>query len=159
LRSSFPIASFAQRRFTPLPQKKAAEDWGQSIMARLSDRFLQLGVLFALTGMGLGVWMGATENFQLAPVHAHINLLGWVSMLIYGLVYRVVPQATEGKLPVIHFWLAVLTVLVMIPLLALFILGNRAVAPLLGIDSIGLWLSMLLFAVIVFKATAQAKTA
>jgi hypothetical protein len=132
---------------------------GAEIMTRLSDRFLQLGVLFALTGMGLGVWMGATENFQLAPVHAHINLLGWVSMLIYGLVYRALPHATEGKLPVIHFWLAVLTVLAMIPLLALYILGNRNVAPLLGIDSIALWLTMALFAVIVFKATSQPKTA
>jgi hypothetical protein len=128
-------------------------------MTRLSDRFLQLGVLFALAGMGLGVWMGATENIQFAPVHAHINLLGWVSMLIYGIIYRVLPQATQGVLPVIHFWLAVLSLLVMIPVLALYIQGNRAIAPLLGVDSVCLWLSMVLFAVIVFKATSQPKAA
>lgn len=128
-------------------------------MARISDRFLQLGVVFALCGMGLGVFMGGTENYTLAPVHAHVNLLGWVSMLLYGLVYRAVPQAAEGKLPVIHFWLSLASLLLMIPTLAMFLLGNTAVAALLGLASVGMWLSMLLFAVIVFKATRPARAA
>ncbi len=122
-------------------------------MKRVSDRFLQLGVLFALCGMGLGVWMGKTENFTLAPVHAHINLLGWVSMVLYGLIYRAVPRAAQGVLPVIHFWLSLLSVLALIPSLTLFLLGNTAWAMPLGLASMALWLAMLLFAVIVFKAT------
>ena len=125
-------------------------------MKRVSDRFLQLGVLFALVGMGLGVWMGKTGDFTLSPVHAHINLLGWVSMLLYGLVYRVVPHAAEGMLPAIHFWLSVLSLLAMIPTLALYLLGHTSMAAPLGAASIALWLSMLLFAVIVFKATWRA---
>jgi cbb3-type cytochrome oxidase subunit 1 len=127
-------------------------------MKRVSDRFLQLGVLFALVGMGLGVWMGKTENFTLAPVHAHINLLGWVSMLLYGLIYRAVPRAAEGVLPVVHFWLSTLSLLAMIPCLALLLLGDTALAVPLGMASIALWLSMLLFAVIVFRATWRAQT-
>jgi hypothetical protein len=122
-------------------------------MTRISDRFLQLGVLFALAGMGLGVWMGKTEDFQLQAVHAHINLLGWVSMLLYGLVYRVIPKAAEGRLPVVHFWLALVSVLCMIPLLSLQLMGNKNVVPFLAVDMISMWLSMLLFAVIIFKAT------
>jgi cbb3-type cytochrome oxidase subunit 1 len=128
-------------------------------MKRVSDRFLQLGVLFALIGMGLGVWMGKTEDFQLQAVHAHINLLGWVSMVLYGLVYRVVPQAAEGRLPVVHFWLALASVLGMIPLLSLQLLGQKSVVPFLAVDMIALWLSMLLFAVIIFRATARTPTA
>jgi hypothetical protein len=124
-------------------------------MTRISDRFLQLGVLFALAGMGLGVWMGKTEDFQLQAVHAHINLLGWVSMLLYGLVYRVIPKAAEGRLPVVHFWLALASVLGMIPLLTLNLMGQKSVTPFLAVDMIALWLSMLLFAVIIFKATAR----
>jgi hypothetical protein len=124
-------------------------------MTRISDRFLQLGVLFALCGMGLGVWMGMTENFTLTPVHAHINLLGWVSMLLYGLFYRVVPQAAQGALPAVHFWLSLLGLLAMIPTLALFLLGNPAFAMPLGLASLAVWAGMLLFAVIVFKATRR----
>ena len=44
--------------------------------------------LAALGGMSLGVWMGMSENFTLAPAHAHLNLLGWVTMSLYGLYHR-----------------------------------------------------------------------
>ena len=59
----------------------------------MSNLFLRLGALFALAGVSLGYWMGMTEQFGLMPVHAHINLLGWVSMFLYGLFYRAVPAA------------------------------------------------------------------
>ena len=55
---------------------------------KLSNAFLRLAVLFALIGVGIGYYMGATHNFVAAPVHAHVNLLGWVSMFLYGLFYR-----------------------------------------------------------------------
>jgi len=42
----------------------------------------------ALTGMGLGMFMGLTHDFTLAPAHAHLNLLGWVTMCLYGLYHR-----------------------------------------------------------------------
>ncbi len=126
-------------------------------MTRLSDRFLQFGVLAGATGMLLGVWMGSSEDFTLAPVHAHINLLGWVSMVLYGLVYRAVPMAARGRLPVAHFWLNVASFLVMIPALALLLLGNRSMAPVLGVSSMALWLSMVLFAVIIIRATWRAE--
>lgn len=122
-------------------------------MNRISDRFLQLGALFAVIGMGLGVWMGKSNDFTLAPLHAHINLLGWVSMLLYGLVYRAVPKAASGALPVIHFWIALISYLVMIPTLAGLLLGNKAMAAPLALASIGMLTGGLLFAAIVFRAT------
>jgi cbb3-type cytochrome oxidase subunit 1 len=125
-------------------------------MTSLSDRFLRLGVLFGLGGMGLGAWMGATENIVLTPVHAHVNLLGWVSMLLYGLVYRAIPSAAEGKLPVIHFWLNLASLLLMTVTLTLYLLGDAAMSPILGVSSVGMWLSMLVFTIIVFKATRSA---
>jgi hypothetical protein len=122
-------------------------------MKRLSDRFLQVGVLFALCGMALGVWMGKTGDFVLSPVHAHINLLGWVSMLLYGLFYRAIPSAAEGTLPVVHFWLSLVSLMAMIPLLSMFLLGHAAYDMPLGIVSMAQWLSMFLFSLIVFRAT------
>jgi len=126
-------------------------------MKRVSDRFFQLAVLGALVGMGLGVMMGKNEDFTLAPVHAHINLLIWVSMTLYALFYRAVPKATAGVLPVIHFGLNVLSVLVLLPALAKMLLGDKSVAPLVGAASIGVWASMLLFAFIVWRATWRAE--
>lgn len=41
-----------------------------------------------LGGLGLGIYMGLNEDFTLAPAHAHLNLLGWVTMSLYGLYHR-----------------------------------------------------------------------
>jgi cbb3-type cytochrome oxidase subunit 1 len=125
-------------------------------MTRISDRFFQLAVLAALAGMGLGIGMGLTENFQFQAVHAHINLLGWVSMMLYGMFYRAVPKAAEGRLPLVHFWLSVVSSFAMMALLAVQRSGVESIAPALGVAALGVWLSVALFAVIVFRATWRA---
>ena len=126
---------------------------------RLSNRFLRLAVLFALTGMTLGYWMGATLQFAASPVHAHINLLGWVSMALYGLFYRVQPDAAQGWLPVVHFWIALIGLLIFMPALAAKILGGPSLQALadpgLIIGPSLTLLSMILFVVIVFRATGS----
>jgi hypothetical protein len=42
--------------------------------------------------MALGIHMGIAQDFSLAPAHAHMNLLGWVTMMLYGLYHRGAPQ-------------------------------------------------------------------
>ena len=51
--------------------------------------------LCGLSGISLGIWMGMHEDFTLAPVHAHINLLGWVTLALYGLYHRGVERASN----------------------------------------------------------------
>ena len=131
-------------------------------MTRISDRFLQLGVIAALIGMSLGVFMGAKADFTLAPAHAHLNLVGWASMMIYGLFYRVFPTAGRGWLATSQFWLATVGLIVMIPSLALMLLGNRAAAAGVIAGALLTLVSMACFAAVVFGATrakAETKTA
>lgn len=45
-------------------------------MKRIDLSFLLLASLMLVIGVTLGVVMGATHDFQLAPVHAHVNLVG-----------------------------------------------------------------------------------
>lgn len=119
----------------------------------VSNNFLRLGVLAVLVGVTLGIWMGANENFTLRPVHAHINLIGWASMMLFGLVYRVIPEAAKGWMPVAHFILAVVGFLIMMPSLALMLLGNMALVPFLVLSEVMVFASLILFAIIVFRAT------
>jgi hypothetical protein len=74
----------------------------------LAYRFFVAGVLFALTGMSLGTYMGMAHDFTYAPVHAHINLVGWVTHFLFGLYYRAEPANAEGWLPEAHFACAIL---------------------------------------------------
>lgn len=119
----------------------------------VANNFLRLGVLAVLVGVTLGIWMGANENFTLRPVHAHINLIGWASMMLFGLVYRVIPEAAKGWMPVAHFVLASLGFLIMMPSLSLMLLGNMTFVPFLVVSEVMVFASLLLFAVIVFRAT------
>lgn len=122
-------------------------------MNAVSNNFLRLGVLSALVGMALGVWMGANQDFVLRPVHAHINLLGFASMMLFGLFYRAFPAAGRGWLPMTHFVLSVLDFLILMPSLTLMLLQRPLFMPAMIASEIMLVASMALFVVIVFKAT------
>jgi hypothetical protein len=74
---------------------------------RLADNFLLLAVAFALLGMGFGLYIAASNDHTLAGAHAHNNLLGWVTMAIYGLYYRLVPTAVT-RLATVHFAVTVI---------------------------------------------------
>ena len=124
----------------------------------ISNAFMRLGVLTLIGGMALGIWMGTTENFTLRPVHAHVNLLGFVAMMLFGLFYRTFPEAGRSKLAFSHFTLFVLGFLVQVPTLTLLLLGNPAVAPILGLSEIVLVVSIVLFAIVLFRSTSGRPT-
>ena len=119
----------------------------------VSNNFLRLGALSALVGMALGVWMGANETFTLRPVHAHVNLLGFASMMLFGLFYRAFPAAGRGWMPMVHFVLSVVGFLILMPSLTLMLLARPLFMPGMIASEIMLVASMALFVVIVFKAT------
>jgi len=122
-------------------------------MPRISAAFFAFAVLWALTGMTLGMHMGSTENFALADAHAHINLVGWVSMALYGTFYALTRETRLVWLPRIHFAASALGALSMLPALVLFLSnGNdpKYLPFMIGGGMLTL-LGMLLFAVSVFR--------
>lgn len=107
--------------------------------------------LYALAGMSYGIHMASSGDFTLAPAHAHLNLLGWVSIALYGTFYTVVPSASQSILAKVHVALAELGVIVLTPGIALAVLGKGEALAATG--SIIVILSMLLFAIVVIRAT------
>src|SRR5512141_1267059 len=73
--------------------------------APAATTWLKLSVVYLIAGIALGIAMGASQNFTLRPVHAHLNLLGWTTGALAGLIYAVFPAAAESRLARIHFWL------------------------------------------------------
>jgi hypothetical protein len=65
--------------------------------------FILIGLLFGSFGFAFGIWVGVSEHFELAPVHAHINLVGFASMVLFGLIYRAYPALAASKLAAAHF--------------------------------------------------------
>lgn len=120
--------------------------------AWIAPAFMKIAVLYFLVGVVLGNVMGASMDFALRPVHAHINLLGWVSLALAGVVYTLYPAAGRNRLALFHFWIANISLPVMMVSLAFFATGSGgAVGPVLGISSAVMALAVLLFVVNVFR--------
>lgn len=76
-------------------------------------RFFRTAVIYAVLGMALGIYMAASRDFSLRPAHAHWLLLGWVSMFLYGMFYKLF-AAAQGALALWHWWLANIGLIVMV---------------------------------------------
>ncbi|WJR75118.1 hypothetical protein [Bradyrhizobium sp. NP1] len=108
-----------------------------------------------LVGMLGGIAMGIRQDFVLGPAHAHLNLIGGVLLFVFGLYYRLVPDAGKGTLAKVQGWLHIIGSIVFPAGVALVILKGEALVAIPILGSLIVLLAMALFAAIVFR-TAQA---
>ena len=113
--------------------------------------WIKAAVIYFIMGVGLGIYMGASGDHLLVPVHAHFNLLGWASLAVIGLVYQQFPVAGSHRLATAQFWLHNAGLLAAMLLLVGFLRGNSSLDPLLGVASIVIGVSVVLFAINVFQ--------
>lgn len=79
----------------------------------MAIRFTSVSIVYLLAGCPLGVMFLFLPHYipYLRPVHAHINLIGFVSIMIFGVSYHMFPRFAGRPLhsvPMgkIQFWLA-----------------------------------------------------
>jgi cbb3-type cytochrome oxidase subunit 1 len=113
--------------------------------------YLKVATVYFTIGVLAGLTMGIIHDFRFTSVHAHVNLLGWVSMALFGLIYHFYPNAANSKLAKTQFWLHNIGVPVMLGGIALQVLGvSAALAPTI-IGSLAVVIGVILFMVNVFK--------
>ena len=127
-------------------------------MPRISFFFFATGGLFVMAGVSLGIWMGMHENFTLAPVHAHINLIGWASMGLMGAFYAVAGERAPRKLGWVTYGLLTLGLFIMVPTLAKLLMGDKTVTPILGVSEMMVALGMLIFFVSVLMTWSRSRS-
>jgi hypothetical protein len=118
--------------------------------------WIKLSVVYLLLGIAMGIGMGASEDFRLHAVHAHINLLGWATMALAGLIYTVFPAAGESKLAKVHFWALNIALPVMMATLTMLLLGNPKVIPVLASAEMLAAAGVLSFAINIFMNLKKA---
>jgi cbb3-type cytochrome oxidase subunit 1 len=109
-------------------------------------RFLKIAVVYLVIGGCVGLVMGIREDFTLAPVHAHIGLLGWASLALAGVIYHLYPAASTTLLARIHFWLHNLALPVFMVALGFLLTGTAAAGPVAGIAATLVLLALFVFA-------------
>lgn len=81
-------------------------------MASYVKNFIAMSIVYlglaSMLGVGMLWW---PRLLELRFVHSHLMMLGWVSMMIYGVSYHILPRFAGRlikypKLAVTHFWLS-----------------------------------------------------
>lgn len=102
-------------------------------------KFLRWALAYAIAGMALGAFMGATQDHSQHVTHAHILLVGFVTSLAYGIIHKLWLAQVSPGLAKIQFMLHQAGALVMFTgLLLLFghALPVEQLDPLLGLASL-----------------------
>src|SRR5450759_4341555 len=80
-------------------QRFATKSFARKSKDRIMIKSLfRVSVSLGLIGIVLGIIMGIRQDFALMPAHAHLNLLGFVTLFLSALYYRVVPEAEASRL-------------------------------------------------------------
>ncbi|MCM2533786.1 cytochrome-c oxidase [Neobacillus pocheonensis] len=114
-------------------------------------RFIKISVVYFFIGVCIGMFMSMTEKFDFTPVHTHINLLGWVSMALAGLIYVAFPKAGETTLAKVHFWLHNISLPIMMIGLAFLVSGVTAATPAVATGGTLMVLGIIVFAINILK--------
>src|SRR5690242_16192071 len=102
----------------------------------MGKRFISIAAVYFSIGVLMGMTMGIIHYFRLTSTHAHINLLGWVSTALFGLIYSVYPFAGQTKLAKVHFWLHNIGLPIMVIGLILESFGVSAALPIMIVGSL-----------------------
>ncbi|HEY9581517.1 MAG TPA: hypothetical protein VIR13_00995 [Savagea sp.] len=72
-----------------------------------SIRLIRISAIFGLIGAVLGSHMAGSGSYGFRPIHAHILLVGWLSVFAWGAFYRIF-KVRASKLISAHGWTGII---------------------------------------------------
>jgi hypothetical protein len=129
----------------------------------MTKTLFRVSVSLGLFGMAFGIVMGIRQDFVLMPAHAHLNLLGFVTMFLSALYYRVVPEAAASGLARYQAIVSVAGAVVFPIGIACVLLGGHdrfepvVVAGAVVAGALTVFLGMALIALIVFRTSGEVR--
>ena len=121
-------------------------------MQGVARNFFTLAIVYAISGMILGLSMAMSHDHTQMPTHAHVMVLGWVMSSVFAFFYHLVPAARSSRLAQVHFWLTAVSGVVLVVGLFILLGGNPGVEPMVATASMVFFAATLLFAWIALTA-------
>ena len=111
-------------------------------------RLIQISVIYFAIGVSIGLYMSMAHNYALTGVHVHINLLGWASFALAGVIYHLFPAISKNLYAKLHFWSANIGLpLMMIGLTALILAAAEQATIFVAIGGVLVVFSVITFAI------------
>jgi len=76
-------------------------------MTRIDRAYVAVALALLLIGEFLGFYMGMSQDLKLRSVHIALVLTGFVTLSLFGFMYRMWPSMKTGALAKAQFWLSV----------------------------------------------------
>ncbi|WNS76976.1 cytochrome-c oxidase [Bacillus sp. DTU_2020_1000418_1_SI_GHA_SEK_038] len=115
-------------------------------------RLIKISSIYFAVGVLIGYYMSSSHSYVLTPVHVHINLLGWTSLTLAGILYHLFPNLAASKLAKWHFWLHNLGLPIMMIALAIVVTTqNEAFIPGTAVGATVTAIGILLFVFNILK--------
>ncbi|TCU10435.1 hypothetical protein [Rhizobium sullae] len=127
-------------------------------MPRLAELYFKTAVVFFIVGIAIGLNMAISHDHSVIGAHAHCNLLGWVSMAIFGGYHALNPKKADRRIALIQYYIYTAGLTVLVPALYLMLRGNAAMEPVVAASSLIIFAGALLFAFIIFSPKEPAIT-
>jgi cbb3-type cytochrome oxidase subunit 1 len=108
-------------------------------------KLIKIAAVYFVLGILLGMYMSISHSYDYASVHTHVNLLGWASLALAGVIYVLFPAAGESTAGKVHFWLHNIGLPVMMIGLALLVSGMESVEPVVAVGGVLVTLGILAF--------------
>ncbi|WP_098741753.1 cytochrome-c oxidase [Paenibacillus sp. EZ-K15] len=108
-------------------------------------KLIKIAAVYFVLGILLGMYMSISHSYDYATVHTHVNLLGWASLALAGVIYVLFPAAGESTAGKVHFWLHNIGLPVMMIGLALLVSGMESVEPVIAVGGVLVTLGILAF--------------
>ncbi|MEN1968142.1 hypothetical protein WMZ97_08705 [Lentibacillus sp. N15] len=76
-------------------------------MSKYSNVLLRFSALFAVVGAFLGSHMAGSGAYQFKTVHAHILVVGWLTLFAWAVYYKIFTPA-KTIIATLHVWTAII---------------------------------------------------
>jgi hypothetical protein len=80
-------------------------------MARIDRAYVAVALVLLLVGEVLGFYMGMMSDLKLRSLHVTLVLVGFVTLALFGVMFRLWPAMKSGALAAAQFWLGTVGVL------------------------------------------------
>ena len=118
---------------------------------KASSASFQAAVLFVLAGMIWGLQMAISDDHSAFPAHAHLNLLGWVSLFLFGIYYRLNPALDASRAAIVQVGIWCIGTVIMVIGVGLVHTGHESGDPIAAVGAIMVFVGMAHFAWLVFQ--------
>ena len=116
-----------------------------------SNLCFKASMLLLLAGMLWGLQMAIADNHSAYPAHAHLNLLGFVALFLFGIFYRLNPKVVANWLAIPQVWIWIVSTIVLSIGVGLVHTGHKIGDALAAIGSLVVFADAILFTWLLFQ--------